>query len=212
MFTCLNWRPSLEGNSNSNFARLIIVGVPGVGKTTVISRASEILNQRGLTTKVVVFGSLMFENAKKLGVTDRDSMRRLSVSTQRRLQEMAAHDIKAIQDTNVLIDTHLFITTDEGRYPGIPGHLLDILAPTHLVLIIADPEDIFKRRRQDDTRNRDLISVQSIRSDLEVATMMIASTSVLCGAPFKFIYNRDGMSDEAVNGIVEIISKGSGRK
>ncbi|HET6730621.1 MAG TPA: AAA family ATPase, partial [Nitrososphaeraceae archaeon] len=80
----------MEGNSNSNFARLIIVGVPGVGKTTVISKASEILNQRGLTTRVVVFGSLMFENAKKLGVMDRDSMRKLSVNAQRRLQEMAA--------------------------------------------------------------------------------------------------------------------------
>jgi adenylate kinase len=202
----------LEGSSITNFARLIIVGVPGVGKTTVISKASELLNQRGITTKVVVFGSLMFENAKKLGVLDRDNMRRLSVSTQRRLQEMAAHDIKAIQDTNLLIDTHLFITTDEGRYPGIPGHLLGILAPTHLVLITADPEDIFKRRKQDDTRNRDLISVQSIKGDLEVATMMIASTSILSGAPFKFIYNRDGMSDQAVNGIVEIISKRSDMK
>jgi len=39
-----------------NNKRAIIVGIPGVGKTTVISRAAELLNEKRKTT-VVVFGT-----------------------------------------------------------------------------------------------------------------------------------------------------------
>jgi adenylate kinase len=202
----------LEGNSNSSFSRVIIIGVPGVGKTTVICKAAEILNQRGLITQVVVFGTVMFDEAKKLGVKDRDEMRKLSIHRQRHLQEMAAHSINAIQSINVLIDTHLFINTQEGRYPGIPKNLLDVLSPTHLVMITADPEDIFRRRMQDGTRNRDLISVEGIKTDLEVSTIMIASISVLTGAPFKIVYNSNDKIKEAVNELVDVISVRSEKK
>ena len=51
-----------------NNKRVVVVGIPGVGKTTVISRTAEILNQRGTQTAVVVFGTMMFEEAKKLGI------------------------------------------------------------------------------------------------------------------------------------------------
>jgi len=191
---------------------MVIVGIPGVGKTTVISKAAESLNKRGLVTQVIVFGSAMLDEANKLGVKDRDEMRRLPVKKQRTLQALAANSIKAIQNSNVLIDTHLFINTKEGKYPGLPKNLLEILSPTHLVMITADPEDIFRRRRQDGTRNRDLISVQGIKTDLEISAIMIASTSVLIGAPFKFIYNSNDKIDEAVKDLVDIIYGSSNMK
>lgn len=184
---------------------MVIVGIPGVGKTTVISKAAELLSKRGLMTQVIVFGSAMLDEAKKLGIKDRDEMRRLPVQKQRTLQALAANSIKAIQNSNVLIDTHLFINTTEGKYPGLPKNLLEILSPTHLVMITADPEDIFRRRRQDGTRNRDLISVEGIKTDLEISAIMIASTSVLIGAPFKFIYNSNDKIDEAVIELVNMV-------
>lgn len=184
---------------------MVIVGIPGVGKTTVISKAAELLSKRGLMTQVIVFGSAMLDEAKKLGIKDRDEMRRLPVQKQRTLQALAANSIKAIQNSNVLIDTHLFINTTEGKYPGLPKNLLEILSPTHLVMITADPEDIFRRRRQDGTRNRDLISVEGIKTDLEISAIMIASTSVLVGAPFKFIYNSNDKIDEAVIDLVNMV-------
>jgi len=202
----------LEENSNSSFCRMVIVGIPGVGKTTVISKAAESLSKSGLITQVIVFGSAMLDEAKKLGIKDRDEMRRLPVQKQRTLQVLAANSIKAIQNSNVLIDTHLFINTKEGKYPGLPKNLLEILSPTHLVMITADPEDIFRRRTQDGTRNRDLISVEGIKTDLEISAIMIASTSVLIGAPFKFIYNSNDKIDEAVKDLVDIISGSSNMK
>lgn len=195
----------MEENSNSFFCRMVIVGIPGVGKTTVISKAVESLSKRGLMTQVIVFGSAMLDEASKLGVKDRDEMRRLPVQKQRSLQVLAANSIKAVQNRNVLIDTHLFINTKEGRYPGLPKNLLEILSPTHLVMITADPEDIFRRRTQDGTRNRDLISVDGIKADLDVSAIMIASTSVLIGAPFKFIYNSYDKIDEAVKDLVNMV-------
>ena len=202
----------MEENSNSSFCRMVIVGIPGVGKTTVISKAAESLSKSGLITQVIVFGSAMLDEAKKLGIKDRDEMRRLPVQKQRTLQVLAANSIKAIQNSNVLIDTHLFINTKEGKYPGLPKNLLEILSPTHLVMITADPEDIFRRRTQDGTRNRDLISVEGIKTDLEISAIMIASTSVLIGAPFKFIYNSNDKIDEAVKDLVDIISGSSNMK
>lgn len=195
----------MEENSNSSFCRMVIVGIPGVGKTTVISKAAELLSKRGLMTQVIVFGSAMLDEAKKLGIKDRDEMRRLPVQKQRTLQALAANSIKAIQNSNVLIDTHLFINTTEGKYPGLPKNLLEILSPTHLVMITADPKDIFRRRMQDGTRNRDLISVEGIKTDLEISAIMIASTSVLIGAPFKFIYNSNDKIDEAVIELVNMV-------
>jgi adenylate kinase len=202
----------LERNSVHTNARVIVVGVPGVGKTSVVNKAAERLNQSQSTTQVMVFGSIMFDEAKKLGIIDRDEMRKLSINTQRQLQEMAANSISGVRSVNIIIDTHLFINTIEGRYPGMPRNLLDILSPTHLIMISAAPEEIFARRMEDGTRNRDLISMDSIKNDLEVATIMIATSSVLTGAPFKIIFNHKDKLDDAVNELVEAISTKSERK
>jgi adenylate kinase len=189
----------LAGNNIHSNARVVVVGVPGVGKTTVITQAAERLNQLGSKTQVLVFGSLMLEEAKKMSIGDRDEMRKLSVTAQRQLQEMAAKRISTVQGVNLIIDTHLFINTREGRYPGIPQNLLDILSPTHLVMISADPEEIFARRMQDNTRNRDLISIDGIKNDLEIAVSMIATSSVLTGSPFRIIFNRRDKLQDAVS-------------
>jgi adenylate kinase len=202
----------LERNSVHTNARVIVVGVPGVGKTSVVNKAAERLNQSQSTTQVMIFGSIMFDEAKKLGIKDRDEMRKLSINTQRQLQEMAANSISGVRSVNIIIDTHLFINTIEGRYPGMPRNLLDILSPTHLIMISTAPEEIFARRMEDGTRNRDLISMDSIKNDLEVATIMIATSSVLTGAPFKIIFNHKDKLDDAVNEFVEAISTKSERK
>lgn len=202
----------MERNSVHTNARVIVVGVPGVGKTSVVNKAAERLNQSQSTTQVMVFGSIMLDEAKKLGIIDRDEMRKLSINTQRQLQEMAANSISGVRSVNIIIDTHLFINTIDGRYPGMPRNLLDILSPTHLIMISAAPEEIFARRMDDGARNRDLISMDSIKNDLEVATIMIAISSVLTGAPFKIIFNHKDKLDDAVNELVEVISTKSERK
>jgi adenylate kinase len=193
-----------------NNKRAIIVGIPGVGKTTVISRAAELLNQKTKAT-LVVFGTLMFEEAKtKMGVKHRDEMRSMPVEEQRRLQEMAARRIADMKDDIVLVDTHLFINTSEGYYPGLPMRLLNIMKPTNLVMVAAEPQEIADRRKADQTRQRDIISAENIQKELDISRVMVASCSILTGAPFAIIMNNDGKEDEAAANIAKVLI-GSGR-
>jgi adenylate kinase len=184
--------------------RAIIVGISGVGKTTVITRAAEMLNQKRKTT-IVVFGTVMFEEAKKMGLKNRDEMRRMPVEDQRRLQEMAAQRITEMKDDIVLIDTHLFINTEEGYYPGLPVRLLSIIKPTNIIMVAADPSEIAKRRKTDQTRQRDIASTENIQKELDISRVMVASCSILTGAPFVIILNNDGQVGEAAANIAKML-------
>jgi len=200
MLTCQVWRLYLAENNK----RAIIVGIPGVGKTTVITRAAEMLNQKRKTT-VVVFGTIMFEEAKKMGLKSRDEMRRMPVEDQRRLQEMAAQRIAEMKDDIVLIDTHLFINTGEGYYPGLPMRLLNIMKPTNMVMVAADAQEIADRRKTDQTRQRDIASAEDIQKELDISRVMVASCSILTGAPFAIIMNSDSKVDEAASNIAKML-------
>lgn len=184
--------------------RAIIVGISGVGKTTVITRAAEMLNQKRKTT-IVVFGTVMFEEAKKMGLKNRDEMRRMPIEDQRRLQEMAAQRITEMKDDIVLIDTHLFINTEEGYYPGLPVRLLSIMKPTNIIMVAADPSEIAKRRKTDQTRQRDIASTENIQKELDISRVMVASCSILTGAPFAIILNNDGQMGEAAVNIAKML-------
>jgi len=185
--------------------RAIVVGIPGVGKTTLITHAAELLNQKRKTT-VVIFGTIMFEEAKKqMGLKNRDELRRLAVEDQRRLQDLAAQRITEMNDDIVIIDTHLFVNTEEGYYPGLPMRLLSIMKPTNMVMVAADPSEIAERRKSDQTRQRDISSVENIQKELDISRVMVASCSVLTGAPFAIIMNNNGQMNKAAANIAKIL-------
>ena len=188
---------------------VIIVGVPGVGKSTIITNATEALQSKGTSVKTIVFGSVMFEEAKKLGINDRDKLRKLTVDTQQKLQNMAANHISSLNDSVVFIDTHLFIKTQSGYYPGLPMNLVLKLNPQRLVLVTANSDEILNRRKKDTTRTRDLISDDEINRDIQVSLSMISSLSILTGAPFEIIYNHDDMVDSATSHLVELLAESS---
>lgn len=195
-----------------NNKRVVVVGIPGVGKTTVISRTAEILNQRGTQTAVVVFGTMMFEEATKLGINNRDEMRRQSIEVQRQMQNLAARRIADLKDNVVIVDTHLFINTNEGYYPGLPLHLLEVIKPTNIVMVAAHPEEIVKRRRIDETRDRDIESVEDIQCQLDISKVMVATCSVLTGCPFIIIMNSNNKINETASNIVKALSDDYGSR
>jgi adenylate kinase len=194
----------LEGN-NTNNIRAVIVGIPGVGKTTVISKVVKLLEQRGFNTTTAIFGTVMFEEAKKMGLNNRDEIRKLSISNQRLLQQYAAKRIAQMHENIVIIDTHLFIKTSEWYYPGIPMQVIDIIKPTHLLLIIAHPDEVIKRRKNDSTRHRDILSTQEIQHELDISKMMIVSSANLTGSPFAIIMNNSNEADNASSDIIRIL-------
>jgi adenylate kinase len=201
MFTCPNWRLFLEGNR----IRAVILGIPGVGKTTIISEVEGIFEEKGLKAETVVFGSLMFEEAKKKGLKTRDDMRKLPIEDQRNLQEDAAKRIADMKERIVIIDTHLFIRTSEWYYPGIPMNVTNIIRPTHLLLVIANPREILMRRQSDTTRRRDLSSEPEIQYEIDVSRIMIVSSANMTGSPFTILENQKNQAKKVAQDIVRLL-------
>ncbi len=190
--------------------RIIIVGIPGVGKTTVVSRVVELLKEKNVKVSVSIFGTVMFDEAKKKGVQNRDDLRKLSVKAQRELQSMAARTIASISDDVVIVDTHAFISTQEGFYPGLPHNVLEILNPDSFIMITARPEEIYNRRMTDTTRTRDIVSIDTIKKELDVTSAMLSTCSILCGSPIKMVLNTEGKVDEAARGILSAMGFNNG--
>jgi adenylate kinase len=189
--------------------KVVIVGIPGVGKTSLVTRIVELINSEKHCASVHSYGTVMMDEAGNSQVSDRDNLRHLPVSQQKDLQKQAATAISQLTDDVVFIDTHAFISTNEGFYPGLPYHVIQILEPTHLIAISARPEEIYNRRMKDDTRNRDKVSIEGIKKELAVQDAMLASCSVLSGSPLKVILNNEGKIDEAAQNVIDAIGVGS---
>ncbi len=185
--------------------KVVLVGIPGVGKTTLLSKMVEVIKNHDKSVSVMSFGTLMFEVAKKNGLKDRDELRKLPVAEQQNLQKMAAEKIAEHNEQIVIIDTHAFINSTEGYYPGLPEHVLKIIKPTNFVTVTAKPEEIYNRRMKDDTRNRDKITLTKIKTELDLQSGMISACAVITGSPVKHILNREGKIDEATNKIIKAI-------
>ena len=185
--------------------KVVIVGIPGVGKTSLVQTIVSKLNENNIDTSIHSYGTMMLEEAKKIGIKDRDELRRLPVERQKELQKNTAKKISDLKNNIIFIDTHAFISTQEGFYPGLPNHVIQIIQPTHFIAISARPEEIYNRRMKDETRNRDKVSIESIKKELAIQDSMLSTCSVLSGSPMKVILNNEGKIDEAANNVVKAI-------
>tara|TARA_Y100000590_G_scaffold445610_1_gene578010 strand:+ start:223 stop:759 length:537 start_codon:yes stop_codon:yes gene_type:complete len=166
---------------------VIVTGVPGVGKSTVMNAAEE------YGYKIVNFGTTMFEEAQKDGVADRDDMRKLDVEDQQRLQKQAGEKISRMG--NVVVDTHASILTPAGYMPGLPEWTARALNPDIIVLVEATPEEIQGRRNKDSSRERDKDDVGLHQS---VNREYAAVAAVITGAAVAIVENHDNQIDKAV--------------
>jgi len=185
--------------------KVIIVGIPGVGKTSLVTKVVELIKQKNKTASVHSYGTVMLELARDFGVKDRDELRTLPVEKQKELQRLAAEKLASLNDDVIFVDTHAFISTKAGFYPGLPNHVIQIIAPTNFIAVTASPDEIHNRRVKDDTRNRDTISIEEIKKELAVQDAMLSSCSVLSGSPMKVIFNHEGNIEEAANNVIETI-------
>ena len=184
---------------------IVMVGIPGVGKTTLLSKMIENLKNHEKNVCMISFGSLMFDVAKENGLTDRDELRKLPLSEQQRLQKVTAEKIASHTEEIIIIDTHAFINSPEGYYSGLPEHVLKIIKPTNFVSVSAKPEEIYNRRMKDDTRNRDKITLANIKKELDVQSGMISACAVITGAPVRHVLNGEGKVEEAAAKIIKAI-------
>ncbi len=188
--------------------RIIMGGVPGAGKTTVINKLKEVLKE---DVFVVNFGTVMIDIAKeRFGITDRDAMRKLSRVKQNELQLAAIDKIVELEKGKryVIIDTHLAIKTPSGYMPGFPKELLEKVKPEIIVLITARPEEIWERRHLDTSRKRDLESIDDILEHEKINIAYLMAYSAMSGAYALIVRNNNGKLEDAVNRIKSLFYDG----
>jgi len=185
--------------------KVVVVGIPGVGKTTLINKIVEIIKNHDKSVEVTNFGTIMFEVAKENGVTNRDELRKLPILEQKKIQKIAAEKLSNIKADVIIIDTHAFIRTPEGFNPGLPYHVLQIIEPTNFISVVAKTEEIYNRRMKDETRNRDKVSISTIKKELDIQSAMMSACSVLSGSPLKHVLNSEGKLEEAASQIIKAI-------
>ncbi len=151
----------------------------------------------GLDIEFVTFGTVMIDIAKEMGlVKDRDDMRKLTLEQQKDLQIRSAEKVASMG--NVILDTHCTVKTPKGYMPGLPEWVLKKLKPTAIVVVEADPDEIYNRRAKDTTRNRDPDSEEEIAEHQQINRSAAMSYATLTGATVKIVFNHDNAIDKAV--------------
>lgn len=177
---------------------IVVTGVPGIGKSTVMEKASKVKD-----IEIVNYGSVMFETAQKFGIRKRDEMRKLDPEKQRMVQEKAAEKIHEMGD--VILDTHCTIKTPKGYLPGLPEWVLKKLKPEVIVLVEATPQEIAGRRQKDKSRDRDKEMIGEIEEHQMINRYTSMAYSTVCGATVRIINNHDNRVEEAAEALISVI-------
>ena len=171
---------------------IVVTGIPGVGKTTVMQKAAE-----GMDIQFVTFGTVMFNVAQEQGlVQDRDDMRKLTLEQQKDLQIKTAERVANMG--NVILDTHCTVKTPKGYMPGLPEWVVKKLNPTAIVVVEANADEIFNRRAGDPTRNRDPDTQDQINEHQMMNRAAAMAYAALTGSTVKIVFNHDDAIDDAV--------------
>jgi adenylate kinase len=194
---------------------VVVVGLPGAGKSTVLSIASEKLRERGYAVRVVNFGDFMLSYLLQRGVVrSRDEIRKLPLATQRELQESAARAIREELERTPgerfvgIVDTHAVIRTPVGIWPGLPLNVLRELRPDLIAVIEASPEEILSRQSRDSSRVRsDYSSRQLLEELLNTYRYYAIASSVISGAVLAIIANRENQAAQAAEELVRAIEE-----
>jgi len=185
--------------------KVIITGVPGVGKTTVVNEALKKLKESGIEYQSINFGSFMFEVAKAENIVkDRDQMRTLDRAVQKQLQQRAGQAIAKVPG-NVLIDTHASVKTPKGYLAGLPEWVLREIMPDIIVLVETDDDQILMRRLTDETRSRDKEGSRSIGEHQQFNRSIAAAYAMMTGCTIKIITNADFLLERSSGELAEVL-------
>lgn len=194
---------------------VVMTGVPGVGKSTVVNTAFEKAKEKGMTIdwKMVNFGDMMLKSAKEKNLVEhRDEMRALPIKDQREIQKGAAKAIRELADSgNYILDTHATIETPKGYIPGMPEWVLRELSPDVIVVLESRPQDINKFRKKDigdDFRRREVDNLEGIERHQSVNRSISMAYSVITATPIKIIWKPEGTLPKAGESLLEILGGG----
>ncbi len=182
----------------------VFVGLSGVGKGTVLEEAMLLADN---DYKIINYGDRMLEIAKDEELVDsRDEIKKLSPEDNKRVQREAAESIfEDSEEEDVIVETHAAIQTPFGYIPGLPKWSIEEMNPEKIIMLQADPKEIYSRTKEDDSREREHEEVEQINEYQSVAREMASTGAVLTGAYLTVIENPDKGVEQAAEELVEVL-------
>jgi adenylate kinase len=173
--------------------RAAVVGVPGVGKTSLCQVAS--LN---LEYKHINFGELMLRIAQRTGLAFTiPLMFQLDLEVQHCIWKKAALKIKEDQEiqkedqrvkNGILLDLHGLDLINKGYLVSLP---YEILPPDIIIIIETSYDDIIERRHLDPYKKRIMEDFYTIQNHMKMLKFSMNSISELLGCNLVILKNHD---------------------
>ena len=167
----------------------ILVGIKGSGKTTLMKKILE----KKPDIKHIVAGDYFAEYYKQKGLKRDEGDKGIDSSEHFKIHREVFKKIKkeAKEHENVIVDTHAFLTKEEGFYPGLPIFALEELKPDALIALEYKPEEILKRREKDVKelgRERSAaVTLEGVKLEYEVQRHYLFSASAMIGCTVKLL-------------------------
>jgi adenylate kinase len=187
---------------------ILVMGLSGVGKTTIIRGLSGKLDGSWLSYN---FGEAMEELGRSSGrVQENESVMSLEKELHASLQQETARYLAGLSlANNLIIDTHGMIETSMGLMPGFTAQLLNILSPERIVLIEAPSEQIIYRRVCDSRKRRTDVTAEFVDKLQSVSLQFAVTYSCLSGALLNIIENKPRQQEQCSDELYRLITCGT---
>jgi adenylate kinase len=129
---------------------IAIVGLSGVGKSTIISKIPSYIRFQSLSASELI-------KAQKETYTNHDELRFHDINDNQRL---LIDGFKRKKDSSlgaIILDGHTVIETPNGLV-GLPASVFGAMGVNHIIFLIEKEELIFERRARDKSRNRSTVT------------------------------------------------------
>jgi len=190
----------------------IVVGIPGVGKTTVMANFVEMCQRKGIKVNVLTMGTLMLEEAIAKGLAqDRDGLRKLTLKQQRELREASVPKILGAKREAevVLLDTHFMVRSRGGYLIALPAEFLERISPEFFIIVEASVEEIVRRRNKDKERTRDIVDRSEVRLEQDITRQSAFLLASLHNADVVRVQNKKNKAAEAARKLYEFLLEGT---
>jgi len=161
-----------------------LVGVPGVGKTSLCKSAAGALGY-----KYVNYGELMLEVAMYNGLaSNQDELFKLDIEVQQSIWQSAANKVNEMKkfSNKILLDLHGVDKSEIGYIISLP---IEIIIPDRIIIVEASYENIIIRRYHDKSRIRVLEDLKNVKEHMEMLRMSMMACSVIYGSYLSLIDN-----------------------
>lgn len=178
---------------------IIFVGIPGVGKSSILKEVAT-----HVPIHVMNYGDKMLEAAALEGIT-RDTLRKMPFRVQQQIGVKAAQNmVQEKIDGVVIIDTHALVRINTGFCPGLPREVLEILSPLAYALVECDPAIILERRLKDSGRVRDLETKEALLKHQELTRSFVTACCMYTGSLLCCIENNMPVIGENAKDLIKL--------